>query len=116
MKGSKSLFVRNAFTLVELLVVIAIIGILIAMILPAVQSARESARKIECANKQKQIALANLNYQSSNSVFPAGAKIDFNKNCSDSDCRGMSVFVAILPYHEETALAELYKPLHTNPN
>ncbi|MEM7312586.1 MAG: DUF1559 domain-containing protein, partial [Planctomycetota bacterium] len=95
---------KSAFTLVELLVVIAIIGILVALLLPAVQSAREAARKVQCTNQLKQLGLAVLNYESANRHFPVGVEDD------DEDFkRGLhSGFTHVLPYLEEQALFDQY--------
>ncbi|MCX7425737.1 MAG: DUF1559 domain-containing protein [Planctomycetia bacterium] len=92
----------RGFTLVELLVVIAIIGILIALLLPAVQAAREAARRMQCSNNLKQIGLAIHNYYSSNNAFPAACR-------SQGESRGVYSWgfawsVYLLPYAEQTAL------------
>ncbi|MEM9185792.1 MAG: DUF1559 domain-containing protein [Planctomycetota bacterium] len=93
---------RTGFTLVELLVVIAIIGILITLLLPAVQSSREAARRFSCKNNLKQIGLATLNYHDVNGHLPppkaTGGKFED---------RG-STLVLLLPYLEDAALYALY--------
>lgn len=102
-----------AFTLVELLVVIAIIGILIALLLPAVQAARESARRSQCSNNLKQIGLALQGYHDSYKCFPPGNATSIpmtTKGCfngaTTSPNPGPPWSVSILPYMEETGIAD----------
>src|SRR2546423_10469494 len=71
---------KPGFTLVELLVVIAIIGVLVALLLPAVSAAREAARRTQCANNLKNLGLAMINYHDSNKKFPLGA-VCINNSC-----------------------------------
>jgi prepilin-type N-terminal cleavage/methylation domain-containing protein len=95
---------RGGFTLVELLVVIAIIGTLVGLLLPAVQQARESARRTKCSNQIKEMSTAVLNYESVNKRLPHGA-IDWSRTGSgDSYLAGWSWLYFILPFMEETAL------------
>src|SRR5688572_3973916 len=110
---------REAFTLVELLVVIAIIGILIALLLPAVQAARESARRAQCLNNLKQFGLAFHNYENANKRFPP-AQINNITDLTTSpeyaawaaqtggtmpaNYRGWNFVVYMLPYFEQAGL------------
>ena len=105
---------KFAFTLVELLVVITIIGILIALLLPAVQAAREAARRMQCSNNLKQIGLALHNYHSLMNAFPAGTVVRLPEGCSQGSCWGTSMFVVIFPYMEQSAIEEQYRPSYTS--
>ncbi|MBN1911278.1 MAG: DUF1559 domain-containing protein [Pirellulales bacterium] len=96
------------FTLVELLVVIAIIGILIALLLPAVQAAREAARRIQCTNNLKQISLALANYEAVHGVYPPSRLGYDGTSHPDQDLVGTSAFVLILPQLELQGLYDQF--------
>lgn len=92
---------KQAFTLVELLVVIAIIGILVGLLLPAVQAAREAARRMQCSNNLKQLGLACLNYESAYKKLPGGV--------GRFGCCWGTWQIAVLPFMEQTNLYNIYQ-------
>ena len=97
---------HRGFTLVELLVVIAIIGVLIALLLPAIQAAREAARRTQCINNLRQFGLAFHNYETAHKRFPAG-------DIATTGSGGLSVHARLLPYFEQANLRNLVYALIT---
>ena len=104
---------KNAFTLVELLVVIAIIGMLVGLLLPAVQQARAAARRMQCSNNLKQIALGMLNYESSHQKLLEGQFVYIDSNAPDDWIR-RSWYPGLLPYVEQQALGMVYQTHYTD--
>jgi len=111
---------RRAFTLVELLVVIAIIGILIALLLPAVQAAREAARRVQCSNHFKQVGLAMQNYHSAHGSFPMGLLMWTGSTPASCGPPGEPAYYAgfgwsvyLLPYLEQPQVYELIDFIQT---
>jgi prepilin-type N-terminal cleavage/methylation domain-containing protein/prepilin-type processing-associated H-X9-DG protein len=109
---------QEAFSLVELLVVIAILGILIALLLPAVQAARESARRIQCVNNLRQLAVASLNHESSTKLLPRSGDVDLELKTyggvpyeSFRQRKGLqfSWAVFLLPYLEQQQLYDQFQ-------
>jgi len=101
-------YAAKGFTLVELLAVIAIIGVLVALLLPAIQSAREAGRRVACTNHIRQLALALHGHVQANQTLPAGNMtgfISFNATTQTTGTWGMSPYVQLLPYLDE-------RPLH----
>lgn len=102
---------RKGFTLIELLVVIAIIAILIALLLPAVQQAREAARRTECKNNLKQMGLALHNYHDTFSTFPPGwIGVDVNVASAHEGVNGAGWGTMILPYLDQSPLYNRFNP------
>ncbi|MCA9174210.1 MAG: DUF1559 domain-containing protein [Planctomycetales bacterium] len=107
MKPTRPLRLQAGFTLVELLVVIAIIGILVALLLPAVQAAREAARRMSCGSRLKQISLSVQLFHDTHREFPYATRDRLAGDDADTWSTG---FIQILPYLEQDAVAQRWEP------
>jgi prepilin-type N-terminal cleavage/methylation domain-containing protein len=110
---------RRGFTLVELLVVIAIIGMLVALLLPAINSARESGRRVQCANNEKQIALAAIQYQENYGAFPYAVTLARGQDPTSTTQFGQNWLIRILPFLESADLQKVFnlsKPISDSSN
>ncbi|MGL5095157.1 MAG: DUF1559 domain-containing protein, partial [Planctomycetia bacterium] len=111
---------RNGFTLIELLVVIAIIGVLIALLLPAIQQAREAAQRSQCQNNLKQIGLSLYNYQSALNAFPP-SRLSHGYNHTGNGTPNPQIlntsgWTLLLPYFDNAPLYDLYNTSHAASN
>ncbi len=115
MRCHQQKYLRHGFTLVELLVVIAIIGILIALLLPAVQAAREAARRTQCANHLKQVGLTVLLFEHHNGQLPPGAIYSEERPGRFGGTfivrQNYSLFLPIMPFIEEASLSDQFELL-----
>lgn len=101
MRSNRTNLMRRAFTLTELIVVIAILAIMVALLLPAIQAARESSRAAACRNNLKQIGLAVANYESAFKSLPIGAEGRYDRRISPAPMYGLSWWAQVLPFIEQ---------------